>query len=49
MLETITLDEVDLNGMALAVRYQPDPHQTWLIAQVYNCRLVGEVVIGPIG
>ena len=31
MLETITPDEVDLNGSALAVRYQPDPQRPELL------------------
>ena len=31
MLETITPDEVDLNGKALAVTYQPDPQESELL------------------
>ena len=31
MLETITPDELELNGSALAVRYQPDPHRPELL------------------
>ena len=31
MLETIAPGEVDLDGVALAVRYQADPHQPELL------------------
>ena len=31
MFKTITPDEVDLNGKALAVTYQPDPQQSELL------------------